>query len=173
MVLAVPACAGPAGTGRIVFTVQSKLLTEGGHFPTGTIVDVGLTRIHNVTGSSVRIRSIKPVNLPRGVRVFRIYAYTYKESSDRIAITIGNLIRDCPRTPPYPLRRVVTAPHADSRWQVMVAFKVVKPGRYTLNRVRINYTQNGRKGWQYQNFGMIFINHKLKPGEHPLPTQCP
>ncbi len=105
--------------------------------------------------------------------MFRIYAYTYKESPVRIAITIGNLIRDCPRTPPYPLGRVVTAPHRDSNWQVIVAFKVLKPGRYTLNRVRINYVTNGRMGWQYQNFGMIFISHRLAPREHPLSTQCP
>jgi hypothetical protein len=173
MVLAVPACAGPAGADRTVFQLQSTQYTEGGHFPVGDIVDVGLAPLHNLTSSSVRIRSVRIVDLPSALRVLRVYAYTNAETPARLAIVEGNLIRACPHLPPYPLSRVVTAPHRDSNWQVLVVFKMLRPGRYDVDRARINYIMNGQKGWQYQNFGMIFINHKLKPGHHLPSTECP
>jgi hypothetical protein len=47
--LAVPACGALTGSGRTVLTVQ-PVANEGGHFPVGAIVDIGLPMIHNMTG---------------------------------------------------------------------------------------------------------------------------
>jgi hypothetical protein len=68
----------------------------------------------------------------------------------------------------------VTPPQADSAWFVLIAFTISKVGRYHLNRVKIGYTTNGHRGWQYQNLNItIRVHDPAWPGPvPPLPKSA-
>jgi hypothetical protein len=69
-----------------------------------------------------------------------------------LAYGLGNFIAHCRRQmTPYPLSRVITPPHSDSKWYLVISLTFTKPDRYYLGRVKISYTVGGQDGWQYQN----------------------
>lgn len=75
-----------------------------------------------------------------------------------LAFALGNYVKHCRREMrPYRLTSVVTPPHSDSRWYLVLSLTFSKPGRYYLRRVRIDYTVNGQDGWQYQNLNQTVI----------------
>ncbi|HEY1967899.1 MAG TPA: hypothetical protein VGH89_08120, partial [Pseudonocardia sp.] len=62
---------------------------------------------------------------------------------------------------------------ASSPWFVVIAFTISKPGRYFLGKVRIDYTTDGHKGWQYQDIGTtMVIGNPPDPGPTPLPASA-
>jgi hypothetical protein len=73
---------------------------------------------------------------------------------------------------PYPVPDVVTAPHSDSDWYVMIGFTITRPGRYHIQTAQIGYTTAGQNRWQYQNLDTIITVTRARPGAGPIPGQC-
>jgi hypothetical protein len=53
-----------------------------------------------------------------------------------------------------------------------VSFTLNKPGKYHLNRVRVDYVTNGHRGSQYQDTNAtVTVKNPPLPGPKPLPPQ--
>ena len=107
----------------------------------------------HLSGGPIRLRAVRLVSTPPGVRVVNIRAYlSWKVGVGYLMNAYGDLPRQCPREySPQPVSAVVTRPYSDSSWMVIIAIKVSKLGTYHLRKVRIDYIADGKKGWQYQN----------------------
>jgi hypothetical protein len=46
-----------------------------------------------------------------------------------VGLITGNLPRDCPHDMSYPVTAVVVPPHADMKWNVVIALTFAKPGQ--------------------------------------------
>jgi hypothetical protein len=74
-------------------------------------------------------------------------------------------------TPSQPIDSFILPAHSKSSWYVVIAFTISKPGRYNLRRLRVDYTTNGRRGWQYLEIDTTVVVHgPPKPGPTPDPT---
>jgi len=133
---------------------------------TTDLVDIGLPPLHNLSGQTVTLRGVSLVSAPRSVHIRMVTGYLRSQTHIwALGFAIGNFVKHCRREmTPYRLPSVVTAPHADSRWYLVLSLTFSKPGRYYLRRVRIDYTVGGQEGWQYQNLfqTMIITLHNKK-----------
>jgi hypothetical protein len=173
--MAVAACAGPPGPlsqEQVVFPVASGF-SQSGPATTIDVDDIGLPLLHNLSSHSVRLRSVRIAGEPRAVHLDSVTAYKYG-SGGGIALTRGNLLKGpCRRyMTPYPVGDVVTPPHADSNWYVIIALTITRPGRYDINRAQISYTTNGHRGWQYQNLSTTLEITAARPHAEPVPGEC-
>src|SRR5215813_10062647 len=168
-----PGCSSPAPRrdgSRVVLAVQTGI-TDGYTRNTDEIVDIGLPALHNLTGHAVRLLSVQWVGQPASARIIRIYGSAYADLGHGFIGAEGNLPIACPGYyQPVPLTSVVTPPHGDSRWFVVISFTITKPGFYHFNRVKIRYVTDGQRGWQYQNLDTSYkiVNPPL-PGPVPIP----
>jgi hypothetical protein len=167
-------CSGTARQGReqAVFHVQTNIrLSQRANV--GEIVDVGLETFANTTSQPVTVRSIRLVQKPGAVHLVSVSAFSCRLMNGCVFTTIGDMTRECPRQFKPILLNTITVPaHKTSDKQPVVAIRVSQPGRYFLGRVRIDYTTNGQRGWQYQNlwFTAIIVNPP-RPGGQMKP--CP
>jgi hypothetical protein len=101
-------------------------------------------------------------------------AYRYSQTVTGLGIEHGNLLANCRQTlTPYPVTDVIAGPHSDSGWLVIVALSFAEPGRYRIDRVRIDYTMNGQRGWQYQNLNTTIVVSAARKGTRPRFDGCP
>jgi hypothetical protein len=167
------ACSSPAsrqGGQQVVLALQTGV-TDGPTIQREEVIDTGLPLLHNLTGHSVRLLWVRWVDKPAAAHIVSVYAYTYAAIGHGIIGGEGNLPIACPHQYfPSPVSSAVTPPHADSRWFVVVTFTIRKIGIYHMNRVKIGYITDGRRGWQYQNIDTTFtvVNPPL-PGPVPIP----
>ncbi|HEX9516157.1 MAG TPA: hypothetical protein VF940_08300, partial [Streptosporangiaceae bacterium] len=146
------------GGERVVLAVQTGI-TDGYTQNTDEIVDIGLPPLHNLTGHAVRLLSVQWVGQPASARIIRIYGSAYADLGHGFIGAEGNLPIACPGWyQPVPVPSVVTPPHRDSRWFVVISFTIAKPGFYHFNRVKIRYVTDGHRGWQYQN---LYTSYKI------------
>jgi hypothetical protein len=155
---------------RAVLAVQTGI-TDGYTRNTDEIVDIGLPPLHNLTRHAVRLLSVQWVGRPASARIIRIYGSAYADLGHGFIGAEGNLPIACPGWyQPAPVTSVVTPPHRDSRWFVVISFSIAKPGFYHFNRVKIRYVTDGHRGWQYQN---LYTSYKIVnpplPGPVPIP----
>jgi len=134
---------------------------------TTDLVDIALPDLHNQTGQTVTLRRVSLVSAPRSVHLRMVTGYLPIHGGEVLASGLGNYVKHCRRQmTPYRLTSVVTPPHSDSRWYLVLSLTFAKPGRYYLRRVRIDYTAGGQEGWQYQNLNQTMIitlhNKKLR-----------
>jgi hypothetical protein len=166
-------CSAAPGQAReqVVFAVATGF-GQGISATTVDVVDLGLPDLRNLTGQSVRLAAVTLVSVPKAVHVSSVTAYAYPHSGG-LGLGHGDLLRLCRKYDrPYPLTDAVTPPHADSDWLVVIAFTIVKPGRYDLGRAKIGYTTGGRHGWQYQNLFATIIVTAALPGTRPRFDGC-
>jgi len=117
---------------------------------TTDLVDIGLPDLYNQSGQTVTLRDVRLVSAPRSVHVRMVTAY--RPTQGELGYGLGNFVKHCRRQMKrYRLSSVVTPPRSASRWYLVLTLTFAHPGRYYLGRVRIDYTSNGRAGWQYQN----------------------
>ena len=128
-------------------------LQVSGPAPVHEILDLGLPPIHNMSSSTVRLRSVQIVSLPAAIRVQSVRAYKWRQvGAGWLQNAFGDLPKQCPREyTPQPLTEVVTKPRSDSSWMVVIALTISKPGFYHIHKVKIRYIAGGKEGWQYQN----------------------
>jgi len=118
---------------------------------TSDLVDIGMPDLQNSTGQTVKLRGVNLVSAPRSVHLRFVTGYLYGQTG-QLGYGLGNFIDHCRRQmPPYRVSRVVTPPHSDSKWYLVLSLTFTKPGHYYLGRVKISYTVGGQDGWQYQN----------------------
>ena len=141
------------------------LSAQGDVATTADTVDVGLPPRLDHSGSPVRLRSIVLVGEPAAVRLVSVTAYrTFPD----LGLEQGNLLQRCRKQdPPHPLSDVRIASHAGWHWQVVLAFRFAKPGRYHLGRIRLSYSVGGQRGWQYEGLGTTVIVTAAGPGARP------
>jgi hypothetical protein len=168
--------AGCASDQQDVFTVFSGFSSS---LPDRTleVEDIGLSTgwLHNQSGYSVRITSIRFVDPPRALRVLNVLAYSYKDTYDTGIISqAGILYKECPHEyRPHPLDSVTFPPKSDPPWLVVLAFVLTKPGVYHLSKVRISYVTYGHSGWQYQyTNATVTVKNPPLPGPRPLPPSA-
>ena len=155
---------------QAVLAVQTGI-TDGYTRNTDEIVDIGLPPLHNLTGHAVRLLSVLWLGQPASARIISIYGSTYGALGHGFIGAEGNLPIACPGYyQPVPVTSVVTPPHGDSRWFVVISFTIAKPGFYHFNRVKIRYVTDGHRGWQYQN---LYTSYKIVNPPLPRPVPIP
>ena len=144
------AACGRSGGAHDVFAT-GRPLTATWRASAGELLDVGVPALHNVSSRTVRLTAARLVSPPPGLVTDSVHAYNYAEVGNGVIAQIGDLPHDCSKYVPHPLTDAVTPPHADSAWYVVIAFRIRKPGRYRLTRIRIDYMAGNKPGWQYEN----------------------
>jgi hypothetical protein len=83
-------------------------------------------------------------SVPSAVHVTSVTAYL--DDANNIGMETGDLLNYCRKQDrPYPMNDVVTPPHSDSAWYLVIAIRFAKPGRYYLGRARISYMVSGKR----------------------------
>ena len=141
---------------------------------TDEITDIGFDPFYNLTGEPIRLRSVTFASPPPELRILNVRAYNYKQTKETVIGLSGDLAKECPHVfKPKPINSYVTPPHGSSSWFVVIAFTISKPGRYSLKRVRIDYTAAGRPSWQYITIDTaVTVTNPPKPGPTPLPPSA-
>jgi hypothetical protein len=142
---------------------------------TDEINDLGMYPLPNLAGSSIRIESVTIASPPPGMRTLNVRAYDYDQTKNVVIGGAGDLPTECPRQyKPHPIDSFITPPHAKKpSWFVVIEFTISKPGRYSLRRLRIDYTVDGRPGWQYFDVDTTVVIHgPPKPGPTPEPSSA-
>ena len=169
VLLATGGALAACGGGGHVFADDSSDIGLS-HVTTVDVVDVGMSWLHNVTSRRVRVLGVSLVSAPRAVHLLSVVAYP---ASFSLAIGRGNLLKLCGKAdPPHPVTVAVAAPHADANWDVVLAFRFTKPGRYSLGRVKISYETNGQTGWQYEHLNTTITVQAARPGTKPQFDGC-
>jgi len=154
----------------VVLAVQTGI-TDGYLRNTRELIDIGLPILHNLTDHAVRLLSVQWVNQPAAAKIINVRAYRYDDLGHGFLGDEGNLPIACPNEYiPHPVSAVITPPHSDSDWFVVVTFTMKRPGIYHFDRVKIRYVSDGHHGWQYQNLDTRYtiVNPPL-PGPLPIP----
>jgi hypothetical protein len=171
----VAACAtppGPDGPERVVIALNHGF-KQWGHASDINEIDLGVTQLDNTSGDAVRIRWLHLVDPPKALRLDSVVAYKY-EGHGGIAVTVGNLLKGQCRSymKPYPVTGAVIPAHHLSGWFFIFGFTITKPGRYRINRIKIGYTTQGRKAWQYQYLFTTFYIKAARPGAKSVAGDC-
>jgi hypothetical protein len=163
---------GPDGPQHVVFTLNSGF-QQGGDERNIDETDLGVTELYNASGHTVRIRWLRLVSPPKALQMDSVVAYKY-QGQGGIAITDGNLLKGPCRhsMPPYPVTDAVIPPHQTSDWFFILGFTITQPGRYYINRIKIGYTTQSRKAWQYQYLYTTLHVTPARPNAKPAPGGC-
>jgi hypothetical protein len=137
------------------------------------IADIGLPTLRNISDQPVRLSSIQLLGQPPAVHVLNIRAYDMNQVGyGSIIAAFGDLHAECPtQFVPHPIGSFVLAPRRYSRFFLVLAFTVSRPGVYRLGRIKVSYTSDGAAGWQYQTtfqYAVRVINPP-RPGLRPMP----
>ena len=151
--------------------------TAGWPAQTQEVEDLGLSYgwLDNTSGHAVHLTSVRFASPPASLHMLNVTAYSYKDTHDTGIIgQMGVLPAECPHFyVPHPLSVVTVRAHSNATWLVVLAFTISRPGVYHLNRVRLDYVTNGRRGWQYQNINTtIMVTNPPLPGPRPLPASA-
>jgi hypothetical protein len=162
----------PDGPEHVVFALNSGY-TQGSNERNIDEIDLGVTELHNTSGHTVRIRWLRVAGAPRSLRMDSVVAYKY-QGRGGLAITDGNLLKGpCRRSMrPYPVTDAAVPPHQASGWFFILGFTITRPGRYYINRIKIGYTTQGHKAWQYQYLFTTFHITATRPDAKPVPGDC-
>lgn len=163
---------GPDGPQRVVFALNGGY-AQGFHTSDINEIDLGVTELQNTSSHTIRIRWLRLVSPPKALKLDSIVAYKY-QGAGGIGITAGNLLKGPCRNimKPYPVTDAVIPPHHLSGWFFIIGFTLTKPGRYYISRIKIGYTTQGHKAWQYQYLFTTFYIKAARPGAKPIPGQC-
>jgi hypothetical protein len=163
---------GPDGPERVVFALNGGYKQWGRQTDINEL-DLGVTELQNTSSHAVRIRWLRIVSPPKALKMDSTVAYKY-EGDGGIGITVGDLLKGpCRRyMRPYPVTDAVVAPHHLSGWFFIMGFTLTKPGRYYINRIKIGYTTQGRRAWQYQYLFTTFYIGAARPGAKPVSGDC-
>jgi hypothetical protein len=143
----------------------------GSRNTTADIEDLGLGQLHSLTSNSVRVLGISLVSVPRAVRLLTTHAYA---PSFSVGLVDGNLAKLCRKiSVAHPLTDTTAAPHADTNYGLVLAFRFTKPGQYSLHRVKISYETDGQKGWQYEHLNFTATVTAAAPGTKSHFSGCP
>jgi hypothetical protein len=136
---------------RVVFRVATGFSNRA-TARTTDLVDIGMPDLYNQSAQTVTLRGVSLVAAPRSVHLLMVTGYLPTQGRNVLGFGLGNYVEHCRRQMrPYPLQSVVTPPHSDSKWYLVLSLTFAKPGRYYLGRVKIYYTAGEQDGWQYQN----------------------
>jgi len=163
-------CSPAAGTSEARVFALVTGFSQGGPARTIDTVDIGVPGSQNLTTSSIRFERVSLVSAPPAVHLSSVTAYP---PGPGVGVMFGNLLKNCPDFKPYPLTAAVTPPYAETQWNIVLAITFAKPGRYDLHRVKIFYSTNGHRGWQYQNLNTTMIISTPRRGAKPQFTGCP
>jgi hypothetical protein len=117
--------------------------------PTDEILNFGIANLYNTSNARVTIRAVRLIS-PSGASIRDI---TYRAYTDRGAVAPLGLPGDLPKTcpqhfRPQPISSISVAAHSDVIAEIIVSFKIVKPGHYAMGKMRIDYTSGGHRAWQ-------------------------
>ena len=149
VVMACSSGQGADGEYRAVFPTGPPGLTAQITSPTDEILNFGIAGLYNASNARVTIRAVRLIS-PSGAAIRDI---TYRAYPGRGFVTPGGLQGDLTKTcpqhfRPQPMTSISIAAHSYVTGEIIVSFKIVKPGHYRLGKVRIDYISGGHRGWQ-------------------------
>jgi hypothetical protein len=139
---------------------------------TSEITDLGIDPLPNRSGSPVRLKSVTIASPPPELHILNVRAYNYTQAKVVVIGSAGDLPTECPHQfRPSPVDSFITPARSTSSWFIVIAFTISKPGRYSVPGLRVDYTTDGRKGWQYLEIDTTVVVHDPpEPGPTPLPS---
>jgi hypothetical protein len=143
---------GADGSERTVFPTTSPTLagaTVRGTVPTDELLNFGIANLYNTSNARVTIRAVKLIS-PSGpeIRDVAYQAYTGRGLVAPLGFQ-GDLPKTCPEHyKPRPMSSLSIPARSSGIGEVVVSFKIVKPGHYTMGTVRIDYVSGGHRYWQ-------------------------
>jgi hypothetical protein len=143
---------GADGSQRTVFPTTSPALagyTDKATVPTGQIVNFGIANVYNTSSTRVTIEAVKLIS-PSGpaIRDVGYQAYTGRGLIAPLGLQ-GDLPKTCPEHyKPRPMSSFSIPARSSGIGEVVVSFTIVKPGRYTMGTMRIDYISGGHRYWQ-------------------------
>lgn len=167
-ILAITGCTGSLDNHR-VFANSSENLKGTVH--TDEIVDV-VVEFDNITDSAVRLSAMSLADFPPYIHLVGTSSYDSRRLGYFPAENLGDLPKECPHEyVPSAIDSITVKPGQLSNWFGVLAIRILKPGRYTLRRIRIAYSVDGRPGWQYQNTNLTLrVRNPPLPGPRPVPS---
>ncbi len=163
ILLAVSSCSGNGDGGQVVFELMGDVHIHG-PVHTAELYD-NVTLLTNVTGERVHLVSVSLASPVRFVRFVGATAFDSRRLRGFPVASLGDLPVECPKKYiPAPVSSVVVRPHQFSPWFVVVTIRIMRPGRYVLPGLRIDYTTPSGSGWQYYG-----TNTTLTVSNPPLP----
>jgi hypothetical protein len=162
------ACASPPGPIAVLSAPHG--FSESGPVHVDEITDAGVPDLYNFSSHTVRLRSVRLVGVSRNVKVLSVRAYNIRRVGyGYIGLGVGDPPTDCPgQFVPAPISSFTIPAHKQSRWMVVIEFRVSRPGTYSIRRIKTRYSTRGRAGWQYQ-----YLNLTLRVADPPLPGLNP
>jgi len=153
---------------RNVFANSSEHIHGTVH--TGEIVDI-VVEFTNITEDMIHLHSLSLVNPGKYVRLIGTSVYDSRRLGYFPAENVGDLPRECPdEYVPSATGSLIVKPRQSSSWFGVLAIRIMKPGRYTIRRVRVAFSANNHPGWQYQNSNMTLnVHNPPLTGPRPIP----
>jgi hypothetical protein len=138
------------------------------------IQDLTVPTLHNNTDHPVRLLSVRIVGQPPAVNVLNVRAYNINMLGYAGLNSVGDLPGECPADfVPHLIGSFTIEPHKDSAWMIIVAFKISKPGVHHLRKLRISYSIDGVRGWQYMYCRVTSnVSNPPLPGARPEPRSA-
>jgi len=168
LILAVGCSASPSE--RQVF--EDSRESSAGPVQTDELVDM-VVQFTNLTGESVHLVGLSLVGALPNVRLVGTSVYDISRVGGFPAEDLGNLPIECPREfAPSPVSSLVVGPHQYSGWFGVLTIRILKPGRYTISRIKISYSTSGGPGWQYFSSNLtLTVRNPPLPGPRPISSQ--
>jgi hypothetical protein len=144
---------GAAGSERTVFSTAPSTIpnmTDQTTLPTGQIVNFGIANLDNTSGARITIRGVKLIS-PSGAAIRDVSYQAYTGSGLLAPLGLqGNLPRTCPEHyKPRPISSFSIPARSPGIGEVVVSFRIMKPGHYTMGTMRIDYSSGGHRYWQF------------------------
>jgi hypothetical protein len=153
---------------RAVFQSSSLLsaVTTTVRVPTGSILNFGISGLYNSSGAPVTVRSLQLIR-PAGPAIRGISAAAYFGSGlvDPVGLQ-GDLPRTCPEHfRPQKVTDFSGPAYSQAAGELMLSFRILRPGRYYLGEIRINYESDGRLNWQpyYLAVTIVAVSPRADP----------
>jgi hypothetical protein len=137
--------------------------------PTGRIMNFG-GLLYDLDGTAIRVLRVRLISQSGpGIRHVAIWALAPSLDEGGSFILQGDLSR-CGSGDlghgAVPVTGIVEPPHGNSDWRLVVSLVFTKPGRYHLDRLKIDYVEAGRRYWDYVKADIIVraVSPKTYPG---------
>jgi hypothetical protein len=128
----------------------------------------------NGSSEPARLRAIDLPSADSHIRVIGTSIYNVKRVGYNPATALGLLSKECPRHfSPRPLSSLVVPGHGKSPWFAAVVLRVTKPGKYSIQNIKLIYSIGTQRYWQYYGDSVsLTVSNPAKPSLTPLPPSA-
>lgn len=172
--IAAAGCTVNSRSERVVFRLVGEQTSGPAH--TAELINI-VTPFTNLTDEPVHLTRISLASPMKSERLIGSSVYDARRLGFLPLLEFGNLPVECPKKfIPARVGSLVVQPHKFSSWFGVVTIRIMRPGKYVLGRLRIDYSTPSGNGWQYQNVNItLTVSDPPLPGPKPVPRNqvCP